>query len=124
MTSLFPIQTDSTVVIDDKYGFYASEVEVEQPYKEWNVEHLEIDMGPPRSFETNQILRKMKFKHTANQMNITVVRDALEPLNKGIHDFSSTYLGAFKARIKVRLRYEERTPDVTIIEFEVTEEEI
>jgi hypothetical protein len=57
-------------------------------------------------------------------MNITVVRDALEPLNKGIHDFSSTYLGAFKARIKVRLRYEERTPDVTIIDFEVMEEEI
>lgn len=120
---LFDVKPDHTVIIDNKYGFYASEPDPEQPYREKNIEEVEIDNGPNKSFETNEILRKFTFKHIVNNVNVTTVRNALEPLNKGTHDFSSVYIGAFKARIRVRVKYQDRYPDVTWVEFTVTEVE-
>jgi len=117
---LFDVKPDHTVIIDNKYGFYASEPNPDQAYRKWNWETVEIDKGPPKSFETNETLRKFIFKATVIE-DITRVRQELEPITNGLHDFTSIYIGAFKARIDVKISYEESTPGVTFVEFEINE---
>jgi peptidoglycan hydrolase-like protein with peptidoglycan-binding domain len=129
------ILPDHTVSIGN-IGFYAEAPELVEPFQRTVYDKVEIENGPPRFYATNIRNREMNFKVTvikkhpkANLWTLPYKYPNGKPnfqelLNdikqcEGIKEFSSVYIGAFKALITIKIT--DFKPGTAIANFNVQE---
>ena len=104
----------------DSFSCYALGVTTDPTFQEYNYEEVPIENGPSKYYRTNLKLRKVNFTATLKGDYITVQNTLKKLINKRIR-FTSIYIGAFDAIVKIRADPLENFPNVTQARFEVQE---
>lgn len=117
--TVLPRLPDHTVLIDS-FSCYALGVTTDPTFQEWNYEEVAIENGPSKFYRTNLKLRKVNFNATLKGDRQQVRQVLGKLINKRVR-FSSIYIGAFDAIVKIRADPMENFPDVTQARFEVQE---
>lgn len=95
------IQPNHTCSIDN-IGFYTETPDITEPYARHQYDSIEIENGPPRSYQTGITPRELTFKATLRHEDPTETINLLREC-VGIRQFTSVYVGSFRAEITVKL---------------------
>lgn len=111
----------SHMVQMDDQKFHAKSPSTDVPEHTNNWSDFEVLEGPPATYMLpSYVLRSVEFS-TVEYGEVSDVRERLKILGNKVVEFSSPYMGAFKARVSYSLSWEDGVPDTTYVSFKVQE---
>lgn len=111
--------TSHTVTIDD-LKFFAQDPKSEQPVQRRRKVEIKIEEGPSKWLFKGSDLRTFSFT-TFMAGDVDVTRERLNKLANKICEFSSPYIGTFKCIVEWKPNWQNGTPNMTYIDFEIQE---
>lgn len=120
-----PVVADiNNPIVINKKGLYAFDIDLETPTKEQQYAEIEIESEMTRYYKTNIKGRAMSFKAPIF-LTSTLTRQStiswIDSINGKTIDFSSIYIGSFKALCKAKPIFEDGFPDFISVEISVIE---